>query len=949
MNNITLRKSVRYNPDGNSLYSRSSRFLGVLAIITMFGCIGGLSEVYAATVATCNIADAEFNQSQNELTSIDDFCTDEVQEGSVNDVAEQYRNRGYLGIVQVVDQSNLDVQTVEYIANSLAEYSCEILIDGSINPGLLTIVWNGEFVVICPDEDAPVVVELSTNTLTIIEAGTGTYTIALTGDPDRTVTVTPSSGDADVTVFPESVSFNSDNWDTPQTVTVSAASDDDTIDNRATTLTHLVTGLGEVTNGGTVAVTVIDELSSFVTLSENVLTIEEDGTGTYTIALTGASPQGDATVTPSSNNPDVTFSPPNLSFDPTSWDTPQTVTVSAAPDDDTIDDSATLAHSVTVGGFLIDAGTILVIVNDDDRDVRLSVSMLMVEEDGTGTYTITLTGDPDGTVTVTPSSDNPDVSVSPANLSFDSSNWNTPQTVTVSAAPDDDTIDDSATLAHSVTGLGDVTDGGTVAVTVNEQPQPVDVPEEELAAVTETIATVAATAVSNVTTNIGARFSAARGGTSLSVAGQSIAQSKLLESAPWSSFWNNEGYSRALTSDDLLRSTAFQIALGAAEGAQAQTATQWTVWGRGDLQSFSSNPDRGAGYDGDLRAGYLGFDVQIDERWLAGVAVSQTAATADYTLDGNDVDGQGQMDISLTSLLPYIRFAPNQKSELWAILGSGGGEIENVRPGMASTAQETSDLTLWMAAAGGRQALETNGPLGWALLGDMSFGRVETEDGVQAVSGLTVDTWRARLGVEGSFTTELESGGSLTAFMEVAGRYDGSGEQDEEAGIELSPGLYFSDPGSGFGVEVRGRALVLHSAENYEEYGLSATASLSPRSDGLGPSLSLSPSWGNDTEGAETLWRDDAFGQPSTRSSDRNAMSLDARAGYGIRAMSGILTPFGEFGIRDEDSRQLRIGTRFNRRPADPGALSLELSGEWRERPGRDLEQRVGVTGRIRF
>ena len=582
-------------------------------------------------------------------------------------------------------------------------------------------------------------------------------------------------------------------------------------------------------------------------------------------------------------------------------------------------------------------------------NLRLSRSELTIEEGGTGTYTIALTGDPDGAVTVIPSSDNPDVSVSPASLSFDSNNWDTPLTVTVSAASDDDTIDDSATLTHSVTGLGDVTDGGTFVVTVSEQPQPEISSEEELAAVTETIATIAATAVSNVTTNIGARFSAARGGASLSVAGQSIAQSKLLESAPWSSLWNNEGYSRALTSDDLLRSTAFQIALGAAEGAQAQAATQWTVWGRGDLQYFSSDPDRGSGYDGDLRAGYLGLDVQIDERWLAGIAVSQTAATADYTLDGNDVDGRGQMDISLTSLLPYIRFAPDQKSELWAILGSGGGEIENARPGMASAAQETSDLTLWMAAAGGRQALETDGPMGWALLGDMSFGRVETEDGVQAVSGLTVDTWRVRLGVEGSLTTELENGGSLTAFMEVAGRYDGSGDEDEETGIELSPGLYFSDPGSGFGVEVRGRALVLHSAENYEEYGLSATASLSPRSDGLGPSLSLSPSWGNDTEGAETLWRDDAFGQPSTRSSDRNAMSLDARAGYGIRAMSGILTPFGEFGIRDEDSRQLRIGTRFNRRPADPGALSLELSGEWRERPGRDLEQRVGVTGRIRF
>ena len=701
----------------------------------------------------------------------------------------------------------------------------------------------------------------------------------------------------------------------------------------------------DLTDGGAVSITVEDD-DRDVRLSVSSLTITEGGSNTYTVVLTG-NPDGPVNVTPRSDNPDVTLSPSSLSFDASNWETPKTVTVNAAHDDDTTNDIAILTHAVSGLGDLTDGGAVSITVEDDDRDVRLSVSSLTITEGGSNTYTVVLTGNPDGPVNVTPRSDNPDVTLSPSSLSFDASNWETPKTVTVNAAHDDDTTNDIATLTHAVSGLGDLTDGGAVSVTVEDEPDESSVAIK--AAVTNTLATVTASAVSNVTTNIGARFSAARGGTSLSVAGQSVAQSKLLESVPWSSHWDNEGNSRTPSSDDLLRSTVFQIALGAAEGAQAQAATPWTVWGRGDLQYFSSDPDQGSGYDGNLRAGYLGLDAQIDERWLAGVAVSRTLATADYTLGGDGADGQGQMEVSLTSLLPYIRFAPNQKSELWVILGSGWGGIENTRTGTASSAQETSDLTLWMAAAGGRHALGTNGPLGWALLGDMGFGRVETEDGVQAVSGLTVDTRRARLGVEGSFTTELESGGSLTAFMEVAGRYDGSGDDVEETGIELSPGLYFSDPGSGFGVEVRGRALVLHSAENYKEYGLSATASLSPRSDGLGLSLSLSPSWGNDTKGAETLWRDDAIGQLSSHLNNRNAMSLDARVGYGIRAMSGILTPFGEFSIWDEDSRQLRIGTRFNRRHADPGALSLELSGGWHESPGRDLEQRAGVIGRIRF
>ena len=42
------------------------------------------------------------------------------------------------------------------------------------------------------------------------------------------------------------------------------------------------------------------------------------------------------------------------------------------------------------------------------------------------------------------------------------------------------------------------------------------------------------------------------------------------------------------------------------------------------------------------------------------------------------------MDVTLTSLIPYVRFAPDAESELWAIVGAGQGAIENSRPGTAS-------------------------------------------------------------------------------------------------------------------------------------------------------------------------------------------------------------------------------------------------------------------------
>ena len=70
------------------------------------------------------------------------------------------------------------------------------------------------------------------------------------------------------------------------------------------------------------------------------------------------------------------------------------------------------------------------------------------------TYTLRLDGAPTGAVTVAVSSDDPDVTAAPASLSFDASNWSAPQTVTVTAAADDDDYADTAQLTHTASGGG---------------------------------------------------------------------------------------------------------------------------------------------------------------------------------------------------------------------------------------------------------------------------------------------------------------------------------------------------------------------------------------------------------------------------------------------------------------------------------------------------------------
>ena len=340
----------------------------------------------------------------------------------------------------------------------------------------------------------------------------------------------------------------------------------------------------------------------------------------------------------------------------------------------------------------------------------------------------------------------------------------------------------------------------------------------------------------------------------------------------------------------------------------------------------------------------------MGDQWLAGLAVSRARVEADYAdygLAGSVADEDGRLEVTLNSLHPYLRFAPDARSELWTILGAGRGEIEHVRSG--ASARQDSDVKMWMVSAGGRRAMDPAGEMDWALLGDAGFARVETDDGLLTIHGITVDSWRVRLGVEGSYTSELEGGRTLTSFAEVVGRIDG-GDGGEEVGLEISPGVYISDPASGFGIEARGRVLALSSADEYKEYGASLTASLSPRPDGMGLSMSVSPRWGaGTTSGADTLWREEGIGSPGPGSAESRALSLNTRVSYGVAAQRGVLAPFGEFDLQEQGRRRIRMGARFSLTRSLPGALSVEVSGERYESRGDDPDHRVGVTGRLRF
>ena len=149
--------------------------------------------------------------------------------------------------------------------------------------------------------------------------------------------------------------------------------------------------------------------------------------------------------------------------------------------------------------------------------VVVSRTSLSLDEDpgadaaNEGTYTLVLDTRPTGCtagVGVSVASGNPDVTPEPTTLTFTPDDWNTPQTVTVTAQQDDDGADDRATLRHAVTtacaaaGYPETLAIPSVEVAVDDDDAPPpagDVPTEVRAEATATGLLVTWTAAAGAT------------------------------------------------------------------------------------------------------------------------------------------------------------------------------------------------------------------------------------------------------------------------------------------------------------------------------------------------------------------------------------------------------------------------------------------------------------------
>ena len=303
-------------------------------------------------------------------------------------------------------------------------------------------------------DNDPVGMMLSENSLEVNEGESATYTVKLETQPTGNVTVTIGGWPGtDLSLNRTSVTFTRSTWNSPQTVRVTARTDAD-MANDSETLTHTASGgdYGSVTKDLPVAVTDKDVPNLF--LSPGSLTIDEGDDKTYTLKL-ATLPTGDVTVTIGGISGTVlTLDKNELTFTTTTWNSPQTVRVTADEDTDKTDDRETLTHMASGGGYGGVNKGLPVTINDNDKPrLILSRNSLTITEGGNGTYTVKLATPPTGDVTVTiGGTSGTDLTLNNASLTFDTNTWNSPQTVRVTAGQDPDVSNDSATLTHMASG-----------------------------------------------------------------------------------------------------------------------------------------------------------------------------------------------------------------------------------------------------------------------------------------------------------------------------------------------------------------------------------------------------------------------------------------------------------------------------------------------------------------
>lgn len=327
----------------------------------------------------------------------------------------------------------------------------------------------GDNATIEPDRDAaplpPTPMLDAPATVTIVEGERRTFVVKLVEDPLEDVTITVTSRDPSVAVVDTaSITLTSATYATGVEVAVRGVEDDADVINEPV---ELLLAIDDVVQAR-IPATVMDNDIQQVVFDTTSLTIAEAATGTFTVRLARL-PETSVTVLLDSSAPTVaTAAPAMLKFAPADYATPQTVTVTALADADTASHNVSIAAR---GASIVEPQAVAVAVTDDDvQALVLSAVDLPMLEGETTSFTVALAFDPVTPLTLLlDTSDSSALQVASPSVTFDSTNYSVPQTVTLTAPEDGDRLHEATTVtlsgALTRTLTAPVTDNDDILVT----------------------------------------------------------------------------------------------------------------------------------------------------------------------------------------------------------------------------------------------------------------------------------------------------------------------------------------------------------------------------------------------------------------------------------------------------------------------------------------------------
>ena len=308
-----------------------------------------------------------------------------------------------------------------------------------------------------------------------------------------------------------------------------------------------------------------------------------------------------------------------------------------------------------------------------------------------------------------------------------------------------------------------------------------------------------------------------------------------------------------------------------------------SFWGKGALSSFNG-VEESVTLTGDVTTALLGAEWN-NERWRAGAALSHSWGNGSYQGEGDGADGR--ISSTLTGIFPYGRYALTPRLGVWATAGYGWGSLSLNSDGDAPEYNPATTMTL--GAVGMDGLLLDGGSEGVTLTttADALFLKT-TSEAVVGLASSEGNISRLRLGLEATRPFTLSNGASLSPSLEVGLRQD-SGDAETGFGMDLGAGLSWSAPQQGITAAVKGRTLLSHGAEDFQDQGLALSFSWQPSPSNRGASLSLSHAVGLPADGGmAALLNPTAIELPDDANSDGE--QFEARLAYGFPFYNNRLT-----------------------------------------------------------